>query len=243
MPSTTVTSASGQGEGRSDVPDAYPTFQEYYRRFTEQMRQLGCTTFTRLLNGATVAHIGSDGPRLAIVAGVHGDERSGPLALLAWVSSRNAPLIPPDRQVWLLPLLNDEGWDAHRREWRGLDLNRSFLSRETPPELVRPIMDEWRARPPDMFLDLHEDSDRPVQPYLFRYPGDEHGLAERLAVHLGAQMVDWMDFDEWEGSDEVFLRRLGCSRCITIEAPQSWSLEERIRWNLKAVQWCVGYFG
>jgi predicted deacylase len=221
------------------MPDTSPTFQEYYQRFEEQMRRQGCTTFTRLLNGATIAHVGSSGPCLAIIAGVHGDERSGPLALLEWVSFHNAPLIPPDRQVWLLPLLNDEGWDANRREWHGLDLNRSFLSQETPPELVRPIMDEWRAQLPDMFLDLHEDSDNPGHPYLFRYPGDEHGLAEQLAAHLGAEMVDWTDFDEWEGSDEVYLRRLGCSRCATIETAGDWSLEQRMRWDLKAVQWCV----
>jgi len=223
------------------MPDTSPTFHEYYQRFTEQMRRLGCTAFTRLLNGAMVAHLGPNGPCLALVAGVHGDERSGPLALLEWVSSHNGSLIPPDRQVWLLPLLNDEGWDAHRREWCGLDLNRSFLPQERSPEFLWPIMDEWRARLPDMFLDLHEDLDKQDRPYLFRYPGDEHGLAEQLAAHLGAEMVDWTDFDEWEGSDEVYLRRLGCSRCVTIEATVDWSLEERIRWNLKAVQWCVGY--
>lgn len=221
------------------MPDTSPTFQEYYRHFEEQMRQRGCTSFTRLLNGALIARVGADGPCLAIIAGVHGDERSGPLALLEWVSSHDAPLIPPGRRLWLLPLLNDEGWDANRREWRGLDLNRSFLSRETPPELLRPIMDDWRAQRPDIFLDLHEDADNPGHPYVFRYPEDRHGLAERLAAHLGAGLVDWTDFDEWEGSDEVYLRRLGCTRCLTIETAGDWSLEECIRWNIKAVQWCV----
>jgi len=64
-----------------------------------------------------------------------------------------------------------------------------------------------------------------------------------LAAHLDAGLVDWTDFEEWEGSDEVYVRRLGCSRATTIEATVDWPLGERVGWYVKALRWCAGYLG
>ena len=220
------------------------TFQEYYRLFKTGLQDDPCTSLHQLAHGGLIAQINSRGPCLAIISGLHGDERSGPLALLEWACRKDGPLCPEDKQVWLLPLLNDQGWDKQERKWQEVDLNRSFLpGGEGTPVFVQEVMNEWSHRPPVMFLDIHEDSTKPDEPYLYWYKEETHDLALRLAEHLQAKSEPWDDFDYWRGSDEVYLRSLGCQQCITIESPAGWSMEERIKWNLSAVKWCLERLG
>ena len=220
------------------------TFQEYYRLFKTGRQEDPCTSLRQLAHGGLIAQINQHGPCLAIISGLHGDERSGPLALLEWACRKDGLLCPDDKQVWLLPLLNDQGWDKQERKWRGVDLNRAFIpGEEGTPVFVQEVMEEWANHLPDMFLDIHEDETRPDEPYLFWYKEETHDLALRLAEHLQAKSEPWDDFDYWRGSDEVYLRSLGCQQCITIESPTGWVMEERIEWNLSAVKWCLEQLG
>lgn len=220
------------------------TFLEYYRLFKNGLRDDPCINLRQLTHGGLIAQVNDRGPCLAVISGLHGDERSGPLALLEWACRQARPLCPSDKRVWLLPLLNDQGWDKQERMWQEVDLNRAFLpNREGTPMFVQEIMDEWTRRPPDMFLDIHEDDTRPDEPYLFWYKEETHDLSLRLAEHLQAKSEPWDDFDYWRGSDEVYLRTLGCQHCITIESPAGWAMQERIRWNLAAVEWCIEHLG
>jgi len=218
------------------------TFQEYTYRFESALAGRQGVHLTRLSNGALVARIGWRGPRLAVVAGLHGDETSGPLALLEWACSAPEPLVPPGMQVWLAPLLNNLGWDAGVREWEGLDLNRSFLPGRKEPEFMRPLHRDWRRRPPDLLLDLHEDAENPGYAYLFRYTGEGHDLPERMAEGMGIQMLDWTDFAEWQGCSELFARALGVTRCVTLEVPTAWPVQQRIECNLQAFGWSMEQF-
>jgi predicted deacylase len=215
------------------------TFQEYTSRFESALASRGGVRLTHLSNGALVARIGSRGPRLAVVAGLHGDETSGPLALLEWACSAKDPLAPPGVQLWLAPLLNNLGWDAGVREWNGLDLNRSFLPGRQAPEFLRPLLRDWRRRPPHQLLDLHEDAENPGFAYLFRYTAEEHDLPARMAQALCIQMLDWADFSEWQGCTELFARALGVTRCVTLEVPTIWPVEGRIECNLQALSWSI----
>ncbi len=69
----------------------------------------------------------------------------------------------------------------------------------------------------------------PDEPYIFWYKEETHDLALRLAEHLQAKSEPWDDFEYWRGSDEIYLRTLGCHHCITIESPAGWPMQERIR--------------
>jgi predicted deacylase len=222
------------------LTDPELTFQEYYRLFKAGLQSDPCTGLRPLAHGGLIAQINDCGPCLAVISGLHGDERSGPLALLEWACKQDGPLCPGDRQLWLLPLLNDQGWDKNERKWQDVDLNRAFLpGAERTPLFVQEVMEEWARRPPDLFLDIHEDATRPNEPYLFWYKEETHDLALQLAEFLQAKSEPWDDFDYWRGSDEVYLRTLGCHHCITIESPAGWPMQERIRWNLAAVGWCL----
>jgi hypothetical protein len=220
------------------------TFQEYYRLFKAGLQDNPCTSLRQLAHGGLIAQVNDCGPCLAVISGLHGDERSGPLALLEWACRQKGPFCPNDKRVWVLPLLNDQGWDKNKRKWLELDLNRAFLpGGEGIPVFVQEVMEEWAKRPPNLFLDIHEDSVRPNEPYLFWYKEEAHDLALRLAEYLQAKSEPWDDFDYWRGSDEVYLRTLGCDHCITIESPAGWPMQERIRWNLAAMEWCIEHLG
>lgn len=215
------------------------TFQEYTTRFEAALAKRPGVRLSRLANGAPVARVGSRGPGLAVIAGLHGDETSGPLALLEWVSTAPEPLVPHGVRLWLAPLLNDRGWDLGVRDWDGLDLNRSFLPGRQAPEFLSPLLTEWRRRPPAMLLDYHEDLESPGKAYIFRYTEEDHDLPERMARALGIELCDWTEFDEWLGCSELFARGLGCTRCITLETPTVWPMAQRIAWNLQALRWSV----
>jgi predicted deacylase len=217
-------------------------FHEFTAYFESALSGQPEARLTRLPNGAPVAVIGKRGPRLAVVAGLHGNETSGPLALLEWARSSRQPLAPAGVQLWLAPLLNDQGWDLGVREWNGLDLNRSFLPGRQAPAFLRPLLQDWRRRPPAMLLDLHEDAENPGFAYLFRYTEEEHDLPERMADDLRIQMIDWTEFGEWQGCSELFARSLGVTQCVTLETPTIWPMEQRIACNLHALNWMLSHF-
>ncbi len=208
-------------------------FHEYYLRFEAAALKRNAI-LTRLEHGGSIATFGG-GPRLALMSGLHGDERSGPLAILRWLEeSGEAKRIPHGYQLWVTPLVNDKGWDSGIREWSGQDLNRVFSS--GAPSFLGAIMNSLDSQLPCVFLDLHEDSDRP-ELYIYHYLEDRHGVDVQLAGALGAKLVNWSDLQPWEGSGEVFLRRRGCDKCITVEIPPTWSLDARIDCAQQAIRW------
>jgi predicted deacylase len=196
-------------------------------------------------NGGCMASFGHPNRRrLCLMSGVHGDERSGPLALLQWLEQ--APpgaIVGQEMTLWIAPLINDKGWDANVREWNGINLNAAFLANATP-DFIQEYMSELAQHMPDIFLDHHEDSEKPYA-YVYRYTADRNDFTPRLQQALDATDVTWSPSDEerWKGSTEVYVRRLGCERCATIEAPPVWPLPQRIEWNQRAVRWCVSQLG
>lgn len=90
---------------------------------------------------------------LYISAGIHGDEPSGPLAVLQLVAEDQWPLV----NLWLVPLLNPTGFRLNTREnAAGIDLNRNYRH-ITAPEVRAHT--QWLASQPefDLTLLLHED--------------------------------------------------------------------------------------
>jgi predicted deacylase len=221
-------------------PAADLPFGDYQARFEKAAKKNGGDV-RRLANGACLARFGAaESAPLAFMSGVHGDERSGPLALLRWLEGAlPGGLCPPDQGLWVAPLLNDAGWDAQTREWNGLNLNAAFLPGIAPPFLDE-VMADLAAHRPRLFLDFHEDSEKPF-PYVYRYTEDRHDLAQQLQHVLGIQEVTWSPADQqrWKGSSETYVRGLGCDHCATLELPPVWPIEKRIGCYVRTIRWCV----
>lgn len=213
------------------------SFRAYYQRFETAACQRGAV-LERVSNGLSVAFFGgSNVPRLAIMSGVHGDERSGPQAILSWLEKQTPYLFPgPDRGLIVVPLVNDLGWDANCRDWNGIDLNRSFHL-PGAPNFLREILNLLVTARPQIFLDLHED-DYIEKPYVFRLEGENDHLSAHLAAALGFQESSWAWEPVWDGSAEVVLRRSGCHNSMTLEVPFDLPLENRVAWNIQAIEWC-----
>ncbi len=217
-----------------------PGFSVYQEQFAAAVGRRG-GVIRRLANGGCLAEFGrKKGPLLAVVSGVHGDERSGPLALQSFVKEASLEVFRSDGPaLWLVPLLNDDGWDNNTREWKGVNLNSAFIP-DSPVPFVAEMMRHLAARVPQIFLDLHEDSEKPY-PYVYRFTDDRQDFTLRLRDALGAGETLWSPGDEerWIGSTEIFVRQLGCERSVTIEAPPVWPMQARIAWNALAVRYCV----
>jgi predicted deacylase len=230
--------AEGPGLWRTDAIHSivmydHLSFQEFHDRVNiAASRHAGSVQW--LDNGGAQVRIGDQHlPAICIVSGLHGDERSGPIAILRLLERANL-LLPVGYSLLVFPLVNDVGWNARTREWSTLDLNRSF-GLPHAPKFLQQIADEIaRSRPPG-FLDLHEDSDTDF-PYIFRYLRDDPEFALELQAELSARDEWWDDNPGWAGASECHARAHGSRVAATLEAPPVWALERRVEWNMKAVE-------
>ena len=95
--------------------------------------------------------------RVYVSAGIHGDERSGPLAILRFIEEGSCV---EDINWYLIPLLNPVG---ARRGIRGnadeMDINRDYRMLRTPECAAHVTWLRCTAPRFDLCLCLHEDSD------------------------------------------------------------------------------------
>ena len=209
------------------------SFKEFNTRFKKAALERGAKVRT-LANGCCVAVFRPRKKfRLAVMAGLHGDERSGPMALLDWIENAE---IKSDHGLWIAPLINDFGWDNQRRRWHMIDLNRHF-EKESAPKFINQTMRSIKKFDPTVFLDLHEDVTS--YPYIFKREDDgEDSFLSQLQTKLKVEYEPWKYFSEWNGSSENYARLLGCKVATTIEAPNRWPLDRRIDYHISAVKWC-----
>ena len=173
-------------------------------------------------------------PLVGVLAGLHGDENSGPLTILEWL--RGMDKVKFDCS--LFPLANNLGWDTNSREWEGFDLNRAF-NQKKGPLFIRQMMKILRATPPAIFLDLHEagpDKDS----WIFEYVKDTR-ISDYLQKSLKLRCVPWDDAAVMKYCSEVFVRRQGCSSCITVEAAGALDMEKRILRNVEIIEKAIKY--
>ncbi len=87
----------------------------------------------------------------------HGDEISGKDALLYLVReiAEKPSLLPPDVDLWILPMMNPDGAEAGtRRNSAGTDLNRDHIALEQPE--TQALHRVVRRVRPDVAVDSHE---------------------------------------------------------------------------------------
>jgi hypothetical protein len=213
---------------------------QMWKRFDVAATRHGMESY-ELPNGARIYALGS-GPTLAILGGLHGDERAGPIALLRWLeTTEKGALIPKGTALWMCPLFIGNAWDAFERKAGGIDFNRVWMPGQPGrDESVKIVERSLKRAKPRVFIDLHEDPDAP-KPYVFGYQNDL-AFAPKLAHGLGARWKSWTGKDEASiGASETFARFAGCRMTSTIETPRVKPIAERVDFHLRAVRWCSDY--
>lgn len=187
----------------------------------------------------------SSKPCIYLSAGMHGDEPSGPQALLALLKEG----FFNERFHWLIcPALNPSGLEAGTREnFKGIDLNRDYCLCETE-EICAHISWLKKQRTPQLFLSLHEDWETSgfyfYEINLGGQDSDHVGLLKAAEPYFPpepSEVIDdhavtgpgWIYHSEHpdlpEGWPEaIFLAKLGCPLSLTFETPSSMALEDRI---------------
>lgn len=75
---------------------------------------------TKMSEGRAVFHLGNGPIRIAIISGIHGEERAGPIALLSWLEmTRKDYLIPEHISLMICPLVGHDAWNNRAREENG----------------------------------------------------------------------------------------------------------------------------
>ena len=138
------------------------------RRSVRTIR-VGGSTSRRQLDLVSIVHEGdADGPTVALVANVHGDEVTGTGVVLAvdrWVSEHGLR-----GRLVLYPSANPEGLAARQRAVPedGQDLNRLFPGSARgswAPRLAHALWNDLVAHTPDSVVDLHADAPHAI-PYV-----------------------------------------------------------------------------
>ncbi len=187
----------------------------------------------------------SSKPAIYLSSGVHGDEPSGPQALLQLLEAGDFD----DRYQWLIcPCLNPIGLAAGTREnGKGIDLNRDYHQCQSA-EVCAHI--EWlKQQPvPHLFLSLHEDWESSGF-YFYEINQGSPGPTHREILAAASSefppepelVIDdhevtepgWIFHPEHpdipEGWPEaIYLAKMGCPLSLTFETPSKQLLEKRI---------------
>ena len=197
-----------------------------------------------------------DLPSIYLSSGIHGDEPSGPQALLGLLKEGFFDA----RARWMIcPILNPTGLERGKREnSEGIDLNRDYLMRQAP-EVCAHI--KWlEAQPrPVLFLSLHEDWESSGFYYYEINTGAPAPSYEEVLAATGPffppepeEEIDdhpvtkpgWIFHpdspDIPEGWPEaIYLSRQGCPLSLTFETPSSTALNDRISCHQAVVRCSV----
>jgi hypothetical protein len=185
------------------------------------VREVACVGAPRTL--LCVETGSSNAPGVVLSAGIHGDERSGPWALLHLVESNR---LDPRYAYRIWPCTNPGGYRAGTREnSEGADVNRSFGRGGQTPE-ARAIVTATRDRKFELSLDLHEDCDA-TELYCYEYGVGDVGESVASGAVLRPDPVD--EVAEIGGlSYTLFVVRHAAKRALTLEAPGKRPWERRV---------------
>jgi hypothetical protein len=189
--------------------------------------------------------------------GIHGDEPSGPLAVLQLLQEDEWP----EANLWLVPCVNPTGFRLNTRENAdGIDLNRDYRQLNTLE--VRAHV-EWLQRHPtfDLTLILHEDwesngfyvyelnplktrslSEGIVEAVRAVCPIESAELVDNWECRAGIirPQVDPMERPQW--AEAVWLSMNKTQQSYTLETPSDFDLELRVKAHLAAVRGAVRSF-
>jgi murein peptide amidase A len=188
---------------------------------------------------------------LYLSTGIHGDEPSGPLAVLRLLEENQWP----EANLWLVPCLNPGGFDLNTRENpAGVDLNRDYRHLKTL-EVTAHV--RWLSEQPnfDLALILHEDWEANGF-YVYEVnPNNLPSFAEPIVESVGglcpvetAELVDnWpikagiirpaidpKDRPQW--AEALYLVVNKTPRSYTLETPSDFPLALRVETHVRAAR-------
>lgn len=188
---------------------------------------------------------------LYLATGIHGDEPSGPLAVLELLKQNDWP----QANLWLVPCTNPTGFRLNTRENQlGIDLNREY--RQPATAEIRAHRD-WLERQPefDLTILLHEDWEANGFYVYELNPRGKPSLAEPIIEAVRplcpietAEQVD--DFScvggiirppfnpaerpQW--AEALYLITHKSEQSYTLETPSDFPLQFRVRTHVAAVR-------
>ncbi|MBI4098474.1 MAG: M14 family metallocarboxypeptidase [Candidatus Magasanikbacteria bacterium] len=174
-------------------------------------------------------------------AGIHGDEESGPWAIVAFLN--RIPRLPAHIAIIMFPLVNPYGFDRHQyRNEDNRNLNRHFLDHKPAPEnvLLKKALKPYQLF---FFAALHEDEEQRGS-YLFAYTKEPHepaiyrnliGIAKKYGPVVTKKRIYWHRGNNGlvlnprsDGSLEEFVHKKGAPFSICTEMPDAFPLKKRI---------------
>jgi hypothetical protein len=170
-------------------------------------------------------------PHLLITSGIHGEERAGPIALLKWLESDQLP----NYNLTICPIVFPLAWDTGKRDPKGH--NRNTVWNKDAPKVVEHLMALVKDNPPDVYLDLHEDSEidkKDGEPYVFRHVDSEWGLELQKNLGVSTKKGIWRKHDQ--ETAESFVHAAGTENASTVESNPHKPLKDRVAFQLKAIE-------
>lgn len=148
----------------------------------------------KLYNGAEIYTFGK--PYLFLMSGVHGEERSGPLALRKLVKSAEL------NNVWVLPCLNVEGYNGNNRLCGQFNLNSEWKE-TTQLDFMKQLMALLEMNKPKLFVDLHEDYEQVSYVWSnFNNPTNIEKEVRDFCVKRKVGWIVWPRDKVYEGTSE-----------------------------------------
>jgi murein peptide amidase A len=205
--------------------------------------------YRRLTPGATRT--------LYVGTGVHGDEPSGPLAVVELLRQNAWPAA----NLWLVPCVNPTGFRGNTREnAQGIDLNRDYRHSKTS-EIAAHV--RWLQAQPqfDLCLLLHEDWEANGFYVYELNPDRRPSLAEPIVEGVrGLCPIETAELvDNWEckagiirpavkpeerpqWAEAIYLLATKTRETYTLETPSDFPLPFRVRTHLTAMEEAFRWF-
>ena len=185
-----------------------------------------------LSNGANIYDFGR--PKLFLMAGVHGEERSPVMALMT--------IIKDDlKDVWVMPCLNIQGHKELNRYCGNKNLNGEFKE-ETTLDFMQELMELLKNNVPDMFVDLHEDVST-ENDYIWSHFDNEEKMENKVRKYCKENKIGMMyqpDIEYYKGCSETFARNIGVKSAYTTETKQYAPFDERLKANKNYIKLFIG---
>jgi len=196
----------------------------------------------------------SDKPKVLIAAGFHGDESSGPWAVLNFLESNK---YPTRVNVSFLPLVNPTGFNLSRRfDFWGKEPNNGYIKTQKfskpshEDEILKKHLDLLSKYGKDCLVTLHEDDQEHF--YIYTY-GDKDKLDAKL-LSMGEEKFglipsrllklaeafespeDGIRKDDKDGSFEYEMILKGTKKSITAENPSRKPFKERVELYIEIIK-------
>jgi hypothetical protein len=216
------------------------SYQDYMERFSIAAEKHNFT-FIDLGSSRKAFVLGTGSIHLAMISGIHGEERAGPIALLKFLErTKKGRLIPDNISLFISPILGSEGWDKRDRINDNVNLN-DVWSWKSAPNYIHNVKEELKNFKPDLFFDFHEDTSiEDNEPYLWRKRSNRDFIFElQKAVGVCRRKGNWRYIKDFNGCSENFIHSIGCRETTTIETPQSASLRSRVGFNLAVLKYTL----